>query len=256
MHVQSLEPLDHKEMQFDTNRSLLYADQFFTTARRLNKTGGFKVRPRHLINAPDRWVALMRKHGVRIIWNYRKNLLKQAIGHYPIVFMKSRDAYEGLVVQQGENAENQSGNAATPRSISRLRIENMEGLSRILKDRIAGEATVEHALRRLGIAGRRTEECTLPISYESILVDPKMSVARAQMFLGLDMNEIHSPLRAKATEDNLCELVENHSQLCNAFYGCTHLRWMLDDMQNNCMCDKLVTAEAFISRKYCPAGTH
>lgn len=251
-----MEPLDHKDMQFNTSRALAYADKFFTDTRRMNKTGGFKVRPFHITQAPEQWVTLIRKHGTRIIWNYRKNLLKQAIGHYPIVYMSSQAAYEGIPVpKKGDKFASNSLIPDQSKAISRIRIDNMTGLSQILSDRITGEARVEHALRRMGRAGRNLEECTLPISYESILADAEASVARAQLFLGLSMTEIHSPLRTKATEDNLCELVENHAEVCNAFYGCTHLRWMLDDIENDCLCNKLATADSFISRKYCPKDT-
>jgi len=68
--TRSFEPVDHYERATDTKAALAYADAFFTEATRLNKTGGFKIRPRHIERAPLQWQALVRAHGVRIIWQY------------------------------------------------------------------------------------------------------------------------------------------------------------------------------------------
>ncbi len=47
------------------------------------------------------------------------------------------------------------------------------------------------------------------------------------------------PRRRKATKDNLCEVVSNWDEVCEAFYGCQQWRSMMEDLDNGCTC-KLV----------------
>lgn len=68
--VHSFEPVDHYERATDTAAALAYAHAFFSAAAARNKTGGFKIRPRHIRRAPSAWRALVRRHGVRVIWQY------------------------------------------------------------------------------------------------------------------------------------------------------------------------------------------
>jgi hypothetical protein len=248
MHVEGYEPVDHGEIQWDTAAALAYAEEFFKKAIALGKMGGFKIRPRHLLKAPAAWAKLMDTYETRIVWNYRSNTMKASIGHYPIKFNGSKLAYEGIPVEEGD-AVGGGLNDTEEAPMRSLKIENMEGLAKIVRERTAGEVEVEKALRSLGKSGR-SHECTLPISYEAFLHDARGAVSRVQQFLGISTDELHLPLRRKATHDNLCELVENHEELCNAFFGCVELRWMLEDPA--CTCNKLVTSSVFNSRKFCP----
>lgn len=251
MHIEGYEPVDHGDIAKNSTLALAYAEDFFQKATALGKTGGFKIRARHILAAPASWAALMKKHDTRVVWNYRSNTFKASVGHYPIVFHGSKLAYEGIRVEArgnetGATAEEDSEEAP----VRRLLIEDMEGLAGIVRDRLKGEEVVEKALRRLGDEGWHARECTLPVSYEAMLRDAAGTVGRVQQFLGLDASEVHAPLRRKATHDNLCELVENHQDVCNAFFGCSRLRWMLEDP--GCTCTRLVTNEDFTSRKFCP----
>jgi hypothetical protein len=249
VHIDGLEPVDHGRAGANVTVALAHANQFFANATRLGKTGGFKIRPRNLLRDPGAWVRLMRKYNTRIIWNHRSNVLKASLGHYPIAQLGSTAAYEGIVIGQNDTKAK-----AKDRAVTRFRVTNMGVLSRLMRDRLLGEAEVGLALRRLGSAGRKRpkDECTLPVSYEALLSDAPATVLRVQQFLGLNMNESHAPLRRKATSDNLCELVENWDDVCTMFYGCTFVRWMLEDIPNGCTCNRIVTTDTYAARKYCP----
>lgn len=248
MYIEGYEPLDHNEIQSNTTQALAYTESFFQKAIALGKTGGFKIRPRHLLRDPHSWAALLKKYDTRIVWNYRSNTMKASIGHYPIKYEGSTLAYEGIKIEKEDAALNASDADEAP--VRRLKITNMEGLAQIVRDRTKGEQEVENALRNLGKAGRNSEECTFPVSYEALLDDARTVVSRVQQFLGIGANELHLPLRRKATHNNLCELVENHQEVCNAFFGCVALRWMLEDPA--CNCHKLVTNSIFNSHQFCP----
>jgi hypothetical protein len=248
--IHGLEPVDHDaDILANETRAVEHAEKFFETAAAQGKAGGFKIRPRHFTDAPKQWMDVIRKHDTRIILNFRNNLLKQAIGHYPIKFLNSTDAFEGYKVDANSSTWTGSENTTTNK---RLLIENMEGLAQVLRDRIIGEEKIFRALGYLSAAGWDKQECTLPVSYEGFLMDWKASIERIQEFLGLDTKEVHMPLRRKVTEDNLCELLENYADVCSAFFGCQQLRWMLDDPVNNCMCSRLVTTKEYATQRYCP----
>jgi hypothetical protein len=241
--------VDHDaQILANETRAVEHADTFFKAAAAQGKAGGFKIRPRHFSNAPKAWMDLIRKHDTRIILNFRNNLLKQAIGHYPITFLNSTDAFEGFKVEA--NSSTRTG-PEIPKTKS-IFIEHMDGLAQILRDRIAGEEKIFGALGDLSAAGWDKQECTLPVSYEGFLMDWKATIERVQKFLGLDSKEIHMPLRRKVTDDNLCVLLENYADVCAAFFGCQQLRWMLDDPVNNCMCSRLVATKEYATRRYCP----
>lgn len=222
IYMSGYEPVDHGQYAKNSSMSLMYADDFFTEAARLNKTGGFKIRPRNLLANPEAWSALIAKHSTRILWNYRQNTFKMSVSHYPIVHLGDRSGYEGLRVND----------SAMQRRIRRFRIHDMEALHKILTKRIAGEQSVSLALRRLSI-----QQCVLPLSYESYLRQHETTMQDVQRFLGVDETERHPAQRAKAMNVNLCELVENWIDVCNPFFGCAEWRALMDDYENGCSCN-------------------
>lgn len=251
--IEGLEPVDHGDRARNTAEALRFADEFFENGRVQNKTAGFKIRPYHLLQNPKGWADLLHKHDTRILWNYRSNTFKQAVGHYPISFQKSTAAYEGLVLS------NRSKENGPKPVIQRIRIDNIRGLSELVRGRMRGEAEVKVALQKLAEARKNTDnnECILPLSYEDLLRDERGAILRAQAYLGLGMDEQLLPLRAKATLDNLCELLENFREVCQAFFGCPELRWMMEDSTNNCRCSTFDSSRLFVSKEFCPGdGTN
>lgn len=223
--VRGFEPVDHGTLVNDIDGALEYADRFFTEGAASNTTAGFKLRPRHVLRAPKRWAALFRKHNTRIVWNYRANVFKQAVGHYPIVYLNDLSRYEGLAV----GAKNDT--ASRRRRVTRFRIHDMSALHSLLASRLRGEAEVERALGSLG-----SHSCVLPLSYKMLLKQPEHAQLAMQAFLGIDLDRSLRAARRKATGDNLCDVVTNWPQVCDAFFGCHRWRGMMDDLDNGCTC--------------------
>lgn len=213
---------------------------YFANGTAMGKMVGFKIRPRHLQIRPANFSKLIHLYGTRIIWSYRTNMLKQAIGDYAIHYKGDNAAYEGLKVGLNGNV------APDPSRAERFKIHDMGALHALLKSRVTGDMQVARALHQISPDG-----CVLPISYESYLRRPELTLERVQTFLGLDTGEMHPALRRKATGDSICDVVENWTELCEAFFGCVQWRWMLDDFENGCSCSSLNPSRFKASFKYC-----
>lgn len=223
MHITKLEPVDHGDLKRDSVLALEYADEFFKESRKLGKTGGFKVRPQHLLNNTAGWMALMKKHDTRIVWNYRQNVMKQSVGHWPIIHLGDTNAFEGLRV--GDTKQ---------KRIEKFRIHDMDAMNELLNQRLRGELSVQTAMQSIA-----QQQCVLPVSYESYQWHRDATMTGVQRFLGVNTTERHAPQRRKATKDNLCELVENWDELCDAFFACPQWRWMMEDLASGCTCKRL-----------------
>ncbi|KAK1867778.1 hypothetical protein I4F81_010278 [Pyropia yezoensis] len=82
------EPIDHYEYETNTSLALAWTRQFLAEGIAAGKVPGFKLRPTHILADPDGFRALVREFGVRVIWNSRANLLKQAVGEYRGRYLK------------------------------------------------------------------------------------------------------------------------------------------------------------------------
>ncbi|KAI0560417.1 P-loop containing nucleoside triphosphate hydrolase [Gracilaria domingensis] len=228
--IDGFEPVDHGQFRTGTHeenaeKALNYTSQYFRNASKHGLTSGFKIRPLHLTHLPQQFAALIRNHNTRIIWSYRSNMLKQAIGDYGI-YLGDRSAFEGIKVDPNQ--------AAPDRSNRSIYIDDIPRLHRFMKSRVSGDKQVSAALKSVS-----KDHCVLPVSYESFLKDPELTMLRTQRFLGLNTDELHPSMRAKANPDTICDLVQNWEQLCEAFFGCVQWRWMLDDYENGCSCSSL-----------------
>eukprot|EP00178_Gracilaria_changii_P000304 TRINITY_DN1037_c0_g1_i6.p1 TRINITY_DN1037_c0_g1~~TRINITY_DN1037_c0_g1_i6.p1 ORF type:complete len:351 (+),score=43.63 TRINITY_DN1037_c0_g1_i6:329-1381(+) len=228
--IHGFEPVDHGEFRAGTTqenakKALEYTSHFFHNASKHGLTSGFKIRPLHISKNPEGFAKLIRRYNTRIIWSYRSNMLKQAIGDYGI-YLGDRSAFEGIEIKPNQTAPDRSNRS--------IHIDSIERLHRFMKSRVAGDKQVAAALKAVS-----KDHCVLPVSYESFLKDPSLTVLRVQRFLGLDDSEIHQSTRAKANPDTICDLVQNWEQLCEAFFGCVQWRWMLDDFENGCSCSAL-----------------
>lgn len=243
-HIPTFEPVDHGVYRSgkSSDHSLLalnYTDYFFRNATKLNLTAGFKIRPPNIMARPAEFARLVNTYGTRIIWSYRTNVFKQAISDYNIHYYGDTAGHEGVKIKDPSVETHTTRN-------STIRITSMTNLHKLLKSRIHGEKQVQDALRAI-----RPDGCVLPVSYESYLAHPDVTLKRVQQFLGLDTQEIHASLRGKANSDTICELVENWQEVCAAFFGCVQWRWMLDDFQNGCSCTSLNPSEFSDSKKFC-----
>lgn len=250
VEVPGLEPIDHAPFvdiktgsiaPNGTDAALAYVHSVFHNATHAhNRTAGFKVRPTHLLKQPGNFSTLIRDYSTRIIWSYRSNLIKQAVGDYRIHHYKDKLSYEGFLVDASGVAKRPSDR---PNSI---RIDNTARLRELVKSRARADRILTGAISKIAVDG-----CVLPVSYESYLREPDATLERIQRFLGLDTAERHPSQRAKANHDSLCDLIENFDDVCKAFFGCSQLRWMLDDIENGCSCPQMISASLRVGQKDC-----
>lgn len=248
--ITGLEPIDHFAITKETHmnvsrRAVAYTDQFFrnasaSAAASAPLSAGFKVRPTHILKLPESFAHVIREHDTRIIWSYRSNTLKQAVGDYRIHKFNDLLSYEGL-----KTSDNGSALVPDSRNAS-FRIDDMNLLHSLLKGRAKADNVLAEAVAKIS-----PDNCVLPVSYESLLRDPDLTLLRVHRFLALDESEIQPMERAKANQDALCELVENWDDLCQKLYGCVEWRWMLDDVDNGCSCDSLSVRNLKLDRTFC-----
>lgn len=232
--VSYYEPVDHGSLKLDYGRALQVVDAFFNSTRARGIIGGLKLQPYHILARPEAWAALFRRHDTRIIWNFRGNVFKQAVGEYDLLVHARKTRWSGL-----------NHKRATQRT-PKFRIEHMQALHKILLFRRNCAQDVESVL--MGPTGG---QCVLPLSYESFLHNPEMDIVRMQKFLGLWVFPGAQTSRFKVGSDNLCETVANWDDVCSAFYGCHEWRGMIEDDRNGCSCADMDTGTRDERRRFC-----
>lgn len=218
------EPVDHQK-EFNATAALEIASDIFERGLRLNLTAGFKIRPAHIVERPDQWRALVKKYGVRIIWQYRNNLFKGAVGEYAHRYLHDESVVEGLRSNITREERCQIGAGCT------FRIEDFN----FLRERILGMRQSTRYILRAVSEIARDSKCVREVPYEDYLYDRDGVMRDLQKFLGLTPQDT-APDRFKATGDSLCETIENWDEVCDVFYGCPLWQHMLDDARNNCFC--------------------
>lgn len=240
--IRGLEPVDHGAIASNTRKALLYARTFFKAGLAKNKTAGFKIRPRHILAAPDKWAKLFQEFDTKIIWNYRANIFKQAIGHYPIIYLNDTSRYEGLKVSP------KSGKVTKEKNdhVGEFRIHDMRAFYKLLSSRYRGERSVENAVVSL-----RNKPCILPLSYELLLGNPLQTSLLLQLFLNLRVIPSLQPARKKATDDNMCKVVSNWNEVCHAFFLCQRWRGMMDNSLTGCTCPIVTGVKPKHAHRFC-----
>ncbi len=202
------EPVDHFQYEHNTTLALEWTRAFFERGIKAGKTPGFKLRPTHIHNDPAAWAALAREYDTRIVWQYRENLFKKTVGEYTYRYLNDSSVVEGLRkrMTNGERCKIGVG--------CQFRIDNLSYFHELLRDSVKSDVEISSAVHRI-VDGR---DCVHALPYEDYLYEREVSMARLQRFLGL-REESHSPLRHKATRDNLCNAVLNWDELCKTFMG-------------------------------------
>lgn len=224
--VKVSEPIDHNEYAKNTSLALAYTREAFMKGKKEGKVVGFKMRPWHIRQNPDAWIALTKEFKTRIIWQYRQNILKQAVGEYSYKYYSDESAVEGL--RSHDELQKRCSTGAG----CRFKITDFKFFHLMLKDSLHSDLAITRAVH-LVLNG---STCVHEMPYEDYLYDREDAMRRLQEFLGLQYEET-APSRFKATSDSLCEVVENWNEVCEKFYGCHVWRHMFDDRQNNCMCE-------------------
>eukprot|EP00177_Eucheuma_denticulatum_P002530 GFKZ01004543.1.p1 GENE.GFKZ01004543.1~~GFKZ01004543.1.p1 ORF type:complete len:461 (+),score=83.04 GFKZ01004543.1:805-2187(+) len=221
--VEKLEPLDHGEYRRDTELSLKRAEELMESGIAKGKIPGFKIRPYHILNKPDAWRAFVKKYDTRVVWQYRENIMKQAIGEYRHRFLNDSSVVEGLRTNQKpcEKGSDQQ---------CRIRIDEMKGLHGLMNDLSTSDELLTSAARAL-----HKGEDMLVVKYEDYLYRRERTMRETFDFFGVDFQET-APQRLKASPDSLCEMVVNFQELCNHFHPCQLWRPYLQDDVNDCRC--------------------
>ncbi|CDF39845.1 unnamed protein product [Chondrus crispus] len=221
--VKRLEPLDHGEYQRDSKLALQKARELMDLGIANGKIPGFKIRPWHIGNMPEQWQNFVKEYDTRIIWQYRENIVKQAIGEYRHRFLNDSSVVEGLRADEEVCAKDSDQKC-------RIKIENMRGLHGLMNDFSSSDELLASAARKL----RRDKDMSI-VRYEDYLYHRERTMHETFDFLGVDYEET-APQRKKASPDSLCEMVSNFQEVCDHFLPCQLWRTYLHDPVNNCRC--------------------
>lgn len=221
--VELLEPLDHGEYEGNTELALKKARELMDRGIAKGKIPGFKIRPFHINNMPERWQEFVKEYDARVFWQYRENIVKQAIGEYRHRFLNDSSVVEGLDVNEKPCAQGSDQKC-------RIKIENMRGLHSLMDDFSSSDELLASAARNL----RRDNDISI-LRYEDYLYCREQTMREAFDFLGVEYQNT-APQRQKASPDNLCEMVSNFQEVCDHFLPCQLWRPYMHDAVNNCRC--------------------
>lgn len=225
MFVRQLEPVDHKDFEKNTTMALEYTRNFFDEGIKQGKLPGFKIRPNHIRRDPKAWAALAREYDTRIIWQYRRQTLKQAVGEYSYRYYKDTSILEGLKTEEEVKSRCETGAGCS------FKIEDMFFFHQLLTHIVRSDYLIAESAETIA-DGR---DCIHELRYEDYLYHREGSMKDLNEFLGVSYVQTQ-PARFKATRDNLCDVVENWEELCHNFYGCAVWRRFFEDEINACGC--------------------
>lgn len=221
--VEKLEPVDHGEYETNTDLALKHARELLDRGLAKGKIPGFKVRPYHIRKKPKAWEDLVREYDTRIFWQFRVNIMKQAVGEYRHRVLNDTSVVEGL--KASETACDKSSGYQC-----QFRVDDLAALHDLLNDFTMNDDILGEAVRML-----KRDDHMLAVKYEDYLYRRSETMKETLDFLGVDHVETE-PQRAKASPDSLCHMVTNFQEVCRAFYPCQLWRPYLDDDRNNCYC--------------------
>lgn len=224
VYMEVAELVDHQPVE-NTTAALISTREFFDRGIAKGKIPGFKIRPRHILNAPDEWSALAAEYDTHIIWQYRQNIVKAGIGEFTHRYLNDSSVVEGLRsnLSLQERCEIGAG--------CRFNISNFTFLHSIFAGMMRSQNTIARAVHAIS----KHSGCVREVPYEDYLYDRQQAMTDLRTFLRLP-HQNSVPLRFKATGDNLCQVVRNWNELCSNFYGCLLWQHMLNDERNNCFC--------------------
>lgn len=223
LEVEFLEPLDHGEYANDTALALKRAEDLMDRGIAKKKIPGFKLRPFHIHNDPGKWRDFVKKYDTRIVWQYRENILKKAVGEYRHLYLNDSSVVQGLKPDQ-EPCEEGSDQKC------RFRIDDMRFLHAQMNRVSRSDDVLSAAMRVL----RRSDD-TLIVRYEDYLYRRERTMRDTFDFFGLEYEDT-TPAMQKASPDSLCEVVINYQELCDHFHPCPLWRPFLHDEVNDCHC--------------------
>lgn len=227
------ELLDREKVPRDDGAAALnMTRQFFTKAIANGEIPGFKIRSYHILADVEGWRKLTEEFDTRIIWQYRKNVFKVAIGTYARLVLGD-DSKAGGFAQTEVEGKNKCELGVG----CSFRIDDWTELHKIITSRIEYDTDVMKATSVLD-GGR---QCIFELPYEDFLYHQKDTYSDLWRFLGIPPLKSYDTYTAKATDDSLCDVIENFDELCTNFYGCPIWQQYLDDFHNNCRCRNFIS---------------
>ncbi|KAJ8907552.1 hypothetical protein NDN08_007663 [Rhodosorus marinus] len=190
-----------------------------------NKLPGFKMSPVTVVKAPDAFKKLVHDFNLRVIWNYRENVFKWSVGRYPYYYLGDNTAVGGIEASSGVDDR-----CAVGVGCSFDVIDNRD-LHCIM---VRFHRVDQYVRKAVSILTEETG-CYLEMAYEDYLEDSVGQMTKAFEFLGL-RPIVMEPKRAKATSNNMCEVVANYGSVCAAFGECSAWKDMLNDPATGCSC--------------------
>lgn len=222
VYVEIPELVDHQEV-FNTTAALQTTREFFDRGIAKGMIPGYKIRPVHIMNEPEEWRKLVDEYDTRIIWQYRKNFFKAAIGEYKLRFLNDTTVIEGLRSNMSLAKRCEVGTCSFP-------IKDFDYLHTLVKEVWRSQRNIVSGVKIVARDG-----CIREAPYEDYLHDRLSTLKDVFRFLGIQFEETQ-PSRFKATSDNLCDVVENWEEVCQKFYVCPTVAHLLEDEHNQCFC--------------------
>lgn len=222
--IETTEPVDHQKV-FNTTEALIIARRLLQRGRDKGFVVGFKIRPMHILAAPEKWRALAAEFETRIIWQYRQNLFKATVGDYSYLVLNDTSVLEGFRrnVSRAERCNIGAG--------CKYKINDFNFIHRMLRSKLRSQNAITQAVHAMA----EHNGCVRELPYEDYLYDRENSITDLQRFLGLKVQKTE-PGRFKVTSDSMCDVVENWDELCRLFYGCSAWQHMMNDVRNRCFC--------------------
>lgn len=221
--IEELEPVDHFEYEHNTELAIKYIREILDRAAAKGKVAGFKIRPYHIRHNTKAWQDLAKEYDIRVFWNFRENVIKQAIGEYRHRVLNDTSVVEGLK-DANKACDEKSGYKC------QFQIDNVKAVHELMNEFSINDEYLAEAVRML-----KRDDNMMVIKYEDYLYRRERLMREVMDFLGVDYSETQS-LRAKASLDSLCDMVTNYQDVCSAFYPCQLWRPFLDDERNECYC--------------------
>jgi len=223
----TMELLNRPGILGDDEAEVRFTRGFMSDCVKVGKVGGFKMNPTPIKRNPEPWKQIAADFETGVIWNYRENMFKRSVGRFPPCFLDDDVSVAGVKAGMSREERCKQGVGCT----FKVDVEKLHSLmvrSKILFD------DMHQAVKELTVnAGRPA--CVLKVPYEDYLYHPTETILQMEKFLGLKPY-ITETWRAKATSDNMCEVIENFEEVCAAFRECSLWGQMLEDPKNNCSC--------------------
>lgn len=224
--VHSFEPLHSMAYMTDHQAALEWTRDYFTRVQTLGYMPGFKMEIIPILKAMDDWKKLVEEFDTAIIFNYRVDHLKRAVGRYSFHYLGDKTAIGGINTKSGD-AKHDRCSVGVGCSFN---IDNMSNLHCIMT------RSWKTYMYKVDGVKELTDNCALNQPYEDYLKYPTDVLHQTLDFLGLERIEVEST-REKATSDDMCQTVENFAELCAAFGDCA--LWkdsLVGEMDGSCTC--------------------